>query len=350
MIRNVILFLTVLASSGLWVKLYAQVSPHHDPNWELVRSKSDEFNDPRLNPALWDKAYPGCGWGWGFGSDLDSANIILDNGCLRLRMSLSGSVISVGQIQSKDSDYSYGYFEISAKMLDPGNYKNGIPCATGIWPSFWTYWVDYARYKCYHDEIDIVETLYDKCEDVRIMSGGVHDMIPESMDTAAQKSQAVKVFSVEHEHTKPLFEEEHKYAAEWLPDRVVLYFDDQPVGVYFGDGVPKQLQYVVLSMQVNNKWVDFDETVQSPQDFKVDYFRYYQLIDRYCVKDAKIKNNRQLEQFKFGVRRNITMGNGSVSLSEGETKTFRASNEMTINGDFSVPLGAELHLIPTLCQ
>ncbi len=329
------------------MELTAQVPPSSDPNWELVRLKSDEFNGPCLNPALWDKAYPGCGWGWGFGSDLDSANIILENGYLKLRMDISGSVISVGQIRSKGSDYSYGYFEISAKILDPGNYKNGIPCATGIWPSFWTYWVDYPRYKRYHDEIDIVETLYDKCEDVRIMSGGVHDMIPESMDTAAPKSQPVKVYSMEHKHIKPLFEDEHTYAAEWLPDRVILYFDDQPVGAYVGDGAPKHLQYVVLSMQANNRWVDFDETIQSPQDMKVDYFRYYQLIDRYCNKDAKIKNNRQLDHFKFGVRRNITIGSGSVSLSAGDFKTFRASNEMTIDGGFSVPLGAELHLIPT---
>ncbi|OFX33827.1 MAG: hypothetical protein A2W90_05225 [Bacteroidetes bacterium GWF2_42_66] len=334
------------------MKLNAQVPPHLDPNWELVSSKSDEFNSSGLNPALWDKAYSGCGWGWGFGSNLDSSNVIMENGYLKLRLNKSDSIISVGQIRSKNSDYNYGYFEISAKILDPGNYKNGIPCATGVWPSFWTYWVDYARYKCYHDEIDIVETLYDKCEDVHIMSGGVHDKIPESLDTCASGCQGVKVFSVEHKHSNPLFEAEHKYAAEWLRDRVILYFDDQPVGAYFGDGVPKHLQYVVLSMQVNNKWIDFDETIKMPQDMKVDYFRYYKLIDRYCEKDAHIKNNSQLNRFKFGTRRNIAIGTGtgSISLSAGDVKTFRASNEITVNGDFSVPLGAELNLIPTRSQ
>jgi beta-glucanase (GH16 family) len=265
-------------------------------------------------------------------------------------MSLSDSVISVGQIRSKKSNYDYGYFEISSKILDPGNYRNGIACATGVWPSFWTYWVDYSRHQRYHDEIDIVETLYNKCEDVRIMSGGVHDLIPEGADTSGSKSRTVKVYSIDHRHIEPLFEEEHKYAAEWLRDRVIFYFDDQPVGAYRGDGLPKHMQYVVLSMQINNKWVLFDQTITSPQDMNVDYFRYYHLIDRYCEKDAKIKNNSQLKYFKFGLRRNITIGNGFVWLSAGETKTFRAWNEITVTGDFSVPTGAELNLIPTPCH
>lgn len=350
MIRDVIIFLTVFASSGPWAKLYAQVSPHHDPNWELVRSKSDEFNDPYLNRALWDKAYRGCGWGWGFGSHLDSANIIQKDGYLRLRMRLSDSVISVGQIRSKKSDFDYGYFEISSKILDPGNTKNGVACATGVWPSFWTYRVGYSRHQRYHDEIDIVETLYDKCEDVRIMSGGVHDLISEGADPAVNKSRTVKVYSMDHRHLDPLFEDEHKYAAEWLRDRIIFYFDDQPVGAYRAEGLPTHMQYVVLSMQINNKWVHFDQTIRSPQDMKVDYFRYYQLNNRYCEKDANIKNNSQLKYFKFGLRRNITIGNGPVSLSAGETITFRAWNEITVNGDFSVPTGAELNLIPTPCH
>lgn len=345
-----IYLLAILTSSGFWMRSNAQVPPNLDPNWIIDTLKSDEFNSTSFNSSKWDKGYSGCGWGWGYGSYLSTSNVIMDNGFLRLRWQKSGSSMSVGQIRSKNSNYSFGYFEISAKILDPGNFKNGIPCATGLWPSFWTYYT--GDLPCYHDEIDIVETLYNACEDVNIMSGGVWDKVPESTDPNASNCPGVKTFSKEHRHSQPLFEGEHRYAAEWLSDRVILYFDNQPVGIYYGNGIPQYTQYVVLYMQTNTSWVDFDETITSPQDMKVNYFRYYKLIDDYCGTDASIQNNTQLNSFVFGVRRNITIGTGSssISLSSGDNKTFRATNEITLNGDFTVPLGAELNLIPTPCN
>ena len=329
--------------------LYSQAPPADDQNWVLNSSKSDEFSNSVLDQTKWDNCAD-LGIVWGYDSDIKGDNVILDAGYLRLRWSKEGSNMFVGQIRSKNSDYSYGYFEISAKMLDPGNYKNGIPCATGMTPCFWAYSIETVLYPCCHDEIDIVEKLYKTCEDVNIMGGGVWDKVPESTDPNASCT-AVKTFPMEYNYSQPLFEDEHIYGAEWLPDRVILYFDKQPVGIYYGSGIPQHSQYVVLSQATNNKYADFDETITSPQDFKINYFRYYTLIDDYCEYDASILNNTQLNNFVFGVRRNITFGNGSstISLTLGNNLTFRATNDITINGDFTVPLGAELSLIPTPC-
>jgi hypothetical protein len=86
--------------------------------------------------------------------------------------------------------------------------------------------------------------------------------------------------------------------------------------------------------------------------YEVDYFRYYQLNTQYCNTDALIANNAQLSAFTYGVRRNITIGNGTsaISLNTGESVTFRATNDVTINGEFTAPLGCELNIIPTPCH
>ena len=56
--------------------------------------------------------------------------------------------------------------------------------------------------------------------------------------------------------------------------------------------------------------------------------------------------------FIWGLRKTITIGNGnsSIYLTPGEIKTYRATDEIIIQGDFYVPLGSELNLIPTICH
>lgn len=344
--RKILIFLlAILTSSGLWIEARSQINPKDDPNFEKVDSKSDEFTGTSIQTAKWEVGTPYSWAGWGYGSIKYSSNVIVSDGYLKLRWEYDTPYMRVGQIRSVNSDYTFGYFEVSAKMLDPGNDTNGIPCAKGLWPSFWLYAEESELWPCFHDEIDIVETLYNACGDVNIMSSGVWDMEPESTNPNASGCEAIKKFSNSYNHSQPLFNGEHRFAAEWLPNEVIFYFDDNPVATYEGNGVPQFAQYVVLSMQTNNNWVDFDETIDSPQDFKVNYFRYYKLIDDYCGQNALITSNSQLNGFNYGIRENIVISN--CSLSSGDTKVFRASNQITITSDFTVPVGSELYLIPT---
>ena len=273
-------FLVAILTLGYFMKPNAQVPPNLDPNYELVTSKSDEFTSSSLDQTKWDNC-ANIGIGWGYGSYLSASNVILDAGYLRLRWSRTGSTMRVGQIRSKNSNYSYGYFEISAKILDPGNYKNGIPCATGLWPSFWTYYT--GDLPCYHDEIDIVETLYKDCKEVNIMGSNIHDKEPESTDPTASDCNGLSRYANRYNYNQPLFEDEHKYAAEWLSDRVILYFDDQPVGIYYGNGIPQHTQYVVLSMQTNTSWVDFDGRAGHPRQSRPQFDRLPELPRRHGV-------------------------------------------------------------------
>ena len=108
-------FLVAILTLGYFMKPNAQVPPNLDPNYELVTSKSDEFTSSSLDQTKWDNC-ANIGIGWGYGSYLSASNVILDAGYLRLRWSRTGSTMRVGQIRSKNSNYSYGYFEISAKI------------------------------------------------------------------------------------------------------------------------------------------------------------------------------------------------------------------------------------------
>ena len=87
----------------------------------------------------------------------------------------------------------------------------------------------------------------------------------------------------------------------------------------------------------------------------VDYFRYYTL-NKDCSNSLTILSNTDLSSYwnggSVGVKSDITFGNGAgtISLSSGDHMIFRAVNSITINGDFTVPAGAEFTAEPTPCN
>lgn len=115
-------------------------------------------------------------------------------------------------------------------------------------------------------------------------------------------------------------------------------------------------QRVLIDLQIDmNTNKDFSPGTIFPQYMKVDYFHYYKLrLD--CSSSLTILNNTQLANYWISgvpaVKSNITFGNGTgaISLSTGGHYIFRAVNTITINGDYTVPLGAELTLMPTPCN
>ena len=339
------LLLTCFISS-----IYCQIPPNLDNNWKLNTKKSDEFNDTILDDSKWDvlDISNGIGYSWGGAEYFRPENVAVDNNILQLiveRKPNNHNKYYSGGVRSVNHNFSYGYFEIYAKL--PGFYNNGIPCGDGFWPAFWTYYVEEDEDGCriIHDEIDILEPSGRQYANAKSNVAGWHDEHPDC------EIDHIKVCEAQYNHNQPLFKDYHKYAVEWLPDRIIFYFDDQPFYAQYNH--PKMImkpQYVVIDQQMD-KTYNVNSNTPFPQYMLIDYFRYYELNTSFCEQTLSITSNSQLNKHLPGVRKNIIIGDGtnSLYLSNNQSITLRATNEITINGDFIVPIGCELNLIPTPC-
>jgi hypothetical protein len=86
-----------------------------------------------------------------------------------------------------------------------------------------------------------------------------------------------------------------------------------------------------------------DRSTPFPSTMHIDYLKVYQLKDPIPLPDTSIS---AIDLKSSGITDTITLGGGgSVSfIPENESRTFRATEMIEINGEFTVPLGAELYL------
>ncbi|MEI6851483.1 MAG: glycoside hydrolase family 16 protein [Bacteroidota bacterium] len=234
----------------------------------------------------------------------------------------------------------YGYFETRCKL----------PTKRGAFPAFWLYDYSDGEYR----EIDIFEyswSLFGKynCYDSsRIFNGGLY--YHHAVDLGVHYGDHGYIIPA----NEPGLENWHKFAAEWTPKRVVWYFDNKPIGEYCGDSMPNRRMYVMLNYALDNYIMHNDPPtpIQSgfPDDMTIDYVRINKLKCN-CNNDTVIQNNTQLAAFHYSVKKTITIGGYgySINLSSTDKDVFRATDGITINGDFEVPLGAELELIIHPC-
>ena len=276
MIRTGFILTTFIFLTRIY--LYSQPESFNPAEWDMIVSKSDEFSGSSIDTSRWEildkDQYP---WGWGFCFRKDQ--VLLDSGYLYLKVERKNEYDSAcrncsspfwsGGIRSVRDNYTYGYYEIRAKL--PGFYDNGKPDGRGFWPAFWTYFVEVDENGCriIHDEIDILEPSGTQYADACTNVCGDHDEEPDC-DT-----DHIKIGEAKYTHTSPLFEEIHNYAVEWLPDRIVFYFDSEPFyASYDHPSMIMQPQYVVIDQQMHYD-VPVNPNIPFPQHMIVDYFRYY---------------------------------------------------------------------------
>lgn len=345
-------FMKVLVIASLLILPFAmkgQSPPNLDGNWALNPSLSDEFQGYSLDLTKWDildNSVPcdpvdghDC---WTYGRFV-SYNVVPSGDLLLLKAT---DKLHTSGIKSKNSNYLYGYYELRAKLPGYLNPLTNQPCNRGFWTSFWAYYqVKTNNCIIAHNEIDINEIsgLDGVDSDARTVNSHCWSY--------SGNCQADLYCDTLLHNLPPLYENFHKFGAEYLPDRIIFYFDDVPFNVYHGQVFnPAYAMRVVIDNQLRIE-SEINDNTPWPMNYTIDYFRYYQLKTNYCATDASIIDNTQLANFQFGVRRNITIGNGSsnVSLAIGVTNTFRATEGITINGNFTVPLGSVLYLIQTPC-
>jgi beta-glucanase (GH16 family) len=139
---------------------------------------------------------------------------------------------------------------------------------------------------------------------------------------------------------------------EWLPDRIIFYFDDIPFyQCYNNSTFPTHTQYVVVDQQVDaSVGVPYLNEAFLPDSMSIDYFRYYELNTSTCTQNISITTQSQFNSF-YGFYNNIDIGNSSsnISMTSGQNKVIRNSGNVTITGVFSIPLGATFSIINTQC-
>jgi beta-glucanase (GH16 family) len=243
---------------------------------------------------------------------------------------------SAGKIQTRGNPFSYGYYE--ARMKLPKSY--------GFWIAFWIYGAGGAP-NPHYNEVDIQEP--DKClmEYANTLSTNLHvdnyqNVLPDFEPINIESYEKIGCYGDHLFYPIPeLYFDYHTYGLEIQPDRMIWYFDNQPVRTVTDiDLIPAYNMNVIFSCSV----ADTPVTFKYPY-YRIDWFRFFEI--KTDASNANITNQTQFNSFNYSVRPYITIGNGSNSIALNSTDkiTFRADYSITVNGIFEVPLGAELNLI-----
>jgi hypothetical protein len=378
-------------------QFYGQ-TPFNDHTWLLqdgtnsTTDLSDEFNGTSINTTKWHifdcATDPYCSWGQATG--MTPSMTTVSGGYLNLRT--DGNVKSphcdspdnypsgytqynTGGIQSQGASYSYGYLEMNAQL--PGFVDgNGVAHADKLWPAFWTYYDTYDTYGCntYHDEIDMMDECCSQYQDARSTGAGVNKWTQVHITTPLPNGSCIQtnvtssnwklynhpsILCYNNQATPPTTNY-HKYAVEWNVGKTIFYFDDIVVNEVYDNVLTMVSMFLVIDLQIDGSssfYSGFPFTSSANSSMSLEYLRYYKLkLD--CSNSSTILTNTDLSNFFTvtattpSVKSDIIIGNGTSSVSMGSTDSdfFRAVNTITVKGDFTVPLGATLALLPTACN
>jgi len=246
----------------------------------------------------------------------------------------SGMVISQVSEQVK-----YGYIEA----------RIAIPYGVGYWPAFWT-WVGTPDY----EEIDIFEMLggiNDACEpglyhNQNVMTSNMHycgGCIPGDFFCVGK-------YQTSHIND---YTQWHKYAIEWSPSKITWYVDDIPYRTEVNDN-KFDFTNIIFNFALNNH--NFSNEYNygglaygQSATMLVDYVKYYKLANNCSVTPPICAYN--FSTHTNTVKNSIIFGNNSCSISvpSDHPYYFRASEQILINGDFTVPIGSEIYMDVNPC-
>lgn len=232
-----------------------------------------------------------------------------------------------GAIETVDS-FKYGYFEIKCSLPDS---------LSGNFPAFWLYSNSYGRY----NEIDIFEhVIQNEPLDYKRFFGTYY----------YEKGNGIRLYDYFLTTGESALTSMHTYAVEWSPRMIIWYFDGKIIGSIFnGYGVPSD----PMSLKVNYSLDDYQirgDTSRLPLDMTVDYVKIYQLKSNCCNSDLSITNSTALNSSSISVRRNITVGTSSGTISVlSNGISLRATNSITINNNFVVPNGKQFFAVTHAC-
>lgn len=339
----------------LSVKSLAQFPSSNDANWQLNSSRSDEFSF--LDLSKWDipleyyHDYNGCDETQVY--HRYSGVYIQNNDRLVLQVStlpqpyyhwntnanpnrLCYYKYQSGWIYSW-SLYSYGYFEVVAKM----------PMGNHVWPAFWLNDSNWDYPNCFYNEIDIQEICPQFGSQANVIGTFLHvQNNPTGSIDCNNLNNFINHYGITNTGFPDLSTGYHTFACEWLPDRVVWYYDDQPIREIFNnyEVIPNHPMHVILNVAVGA--TDF-VPISGKDAMIVDRFRYYQLKTNNCNQTVVSQSNFNFNTFQYSVTKSFELSNSSIP--GGSHVTLRFTDYATFYPDFTVPLGCEFAAIQTPC-
>ncbi len=235
----------------------------------------------------------------------------------------------------------FGYYEIECKM----------PVHLGAYSAFWFYSTLGGTY----NEIDVFE----HCKEL-----SHHDILRESVSGIWYNSLGTNYYPnannegairyANYHHLLPstsTLEDYHKYGCLWLPEKVEFYVDGNIVNECDNpEQIPQFPMWLKIthieddSVKINNSWW------QGSDEMTINYVKVYRLKSD-CDSIVTIRSNTDLDNYRFSVKRSITMGaqTGVLSLPNDSTYNMRAVEFINIDGGFEIPVGTELTLITQEC-
>jgi beta-glucanase (GH16 family) len=320
--------------------------PPEDKNWEKVDALSDEFslssdydlkwdffdyNSIRINDSIYFRT--------GTNSIYKRSNIKHINGYVRFYAGFENSGLY--------SNYDYSWSYCKSKVVGGYGYyaiRMRIPSTPNHWHCFWLHSLHTNNPNFEIDHVEMYPSLLNRDKpDYRIFTMNTHFWNSNGIETSTP-GEEYEIPS----NSPSLNADFHVYSFEWLPGKVLYYFDNElirKVETVLFNGMEG---YLLTGLGIHDEY-GIDPS-QFPTYIEADYIRTYRLKMNYINLDAVLDSYSAILTFAFGVRRNITLGNTSspITLYTNDNITLRATNNISIIGEFTAPLGSEFCLYPTV--
>jgi beta-glucanase (GH16 family) len=377
--RFKVLFFLGIISIG---SLYSQ--PLYDQNWNTTTLYfEDNFNPPRSSWSTdhWMDKYNDNKWKAHLAGDVthgtterqvyqkEYAIFSSSDSTIRLRAENAGQLLDTSEYdiplngikhpdhgpiyyrsgalcigQSTKEKTKYGYFEIKCKL----------PVNCGAFPAFWLFDSSNNNYR----EIDVFEYSWYITEkggnrgSSRYFEGQVYYYNgPEPLN---RLSYTYGQYGYHIPTSVSDLTNWHKFGMEWSPKQVKWYFDDVLINSYVGDSVPSMSMNVIVNNAVDNYATPpggVPMTIGFPEEMIIDYVKIYKLKCDSCSTNGIIYTQNDLTTFNYKVYKNITIGGSgnTINIPINSKVAFRATDGITINGVFNLPVGSTLDLITHAC-
>ena len=295
-------------------------TPSSDENWSSNLFFEDNFNSgSEPNSSIWHEYNSGSEWTWQWNTSsrreyFDPNNVYLSGGYCVFKAEEDNSLpygetpqFRVGGVITTQRNFPYGYYEI----------KWELPDCDGRWLSFWLYGSN-AR------EIDIVEN---KNTLNNVWGSNVHN----PPFHASNDIEGWGDITVPEDFTS-----ENTIGLEWSPEILIFYLNNKPYKeILYNSNIPDPVNMgLIITPGIDNQ---ANPNLSVANYAKTNWVKVHTL--KRNINDINLSNNGQLSMYDFALNRTITLSN--IDIPNSENMTFRATESITIEGEFTIPIGSE---------